>query len=147
MNINIIAVGNLKEPYLKEAQKEYSKRLSRFCKLNVTEVSEENSLSREADNIRKALPKNTYAISLAIKGEKYDSTGFSNKLKRLMLEGKSDITFIIGGSEGLDGSVTRQSDSLFSMSDLTFPHQLARIVLLEQVYRAFKIINNETYHK
>lgn len=147
MNIYIIAVGNLKEPYLKEAQKEYSKRLSRFCDLDITEVGEDISISKEADNIKRVLPKNSYIIALAIEGKKYSSIGFSDHIQKLMVDGKSSIAFIIGGSDGLDGSILSEADSLFSMSDLTFPHQLARIILLEQVYRAFKIMGGETYHK
>lgn len=147
MNIHVIAVGNLKEPYLKEAQKEYSKRLSRFCGLNVIEVGEDISISKEADNIKRALPKNTHIIALAIEGRKYNSIEFSNHIKKLMVDGKSSLTLIIGGSTGLDESILCEADSLFSMSDLTFPHQLARVILLEQVYRAFKILHGETYHK
>lgn len=147
MNIQIIAVGKLKEDYLRGAQQEYAKRLSRFCKLKVVEVDEDSTLEREADRIRKVLPVNSHVIALAIEGKKYDSVGFARHLENLMVGGKSDITFIIGGSTGLDKSILKAADSLLSMSDMTFPHQLARIILLEQIYRAFKIINNETYHK
>jgi len=147
MNIHIIAVGKLKEDYLRGTQKEYSKRLSRFCKLKITEVDEDINLEKEADRIRKALPANSHVTALAIEGKKYDSVGFARYLENLMIRGKSDISFIIGGSDGLDKSILSEADSLLSMSDMTFPHQLARIILLEQIYRAFKIINNETYHK
>ena len=147
MNINIIAVGKLKEDYLRGAQKEYSKRLSRFCRLKIIEVDEEGSLEKEAAGIRKALPAGAHVIALAIEGKKYDSVGFARCLENLMIGGKSSITFIIGGSDGLDKSILSEADTLLSMSDMTFPHQLARIILLEQIYRAFKIINNETYHK
>lgn len=147
MNIQIIAVGKLKEDYLRGAQQEYAKRLSRFCKLKVIEVDEDSTLEREAERIRKVLPANSHVIALAIEGKKYDSVGFARHLENLMVGGKSDITFIIGGSTGLDNSILKAADSLLSMSDMTFPHQLARIILLEQIYRAFKIINNETYHK
>ena len=90
---------------------------------------------------------NSHVIALAIEGKKYDSVGFARYLENLMISGKSHISFIIGGSDGLDESILTEADNLLSMSDMTFPHQLARIILLEQIYRAFKIINNETYHK
>lgn len=147
MNINIVAVGKLKEDYLKGAQKEYTKRLSRFCNIRIIEVEEDTSIEREADRIRKALPSSSYVIALVIEGKKYDSVGFARHLEKLMIGGRSDITFVIGGSDGLDKSFLKEADSLLSLSDMTFPHQLARIILLEQVYRAFKIIHNETYHK
>ena len=147
MNIQIIAVGKLKEEYLRGAQREYSKRLSRFCKLRIIEVDEESTLEKEADRIRKVLPASSHVIALAIEGKKYDSVGFSRHMENLMIGGKSNITFIIGGSAGLDKSILKEAHSLLSMSDMTFPHQLARIILLEQIYRSFKIINNETYHK
>ena len=143
MNIRIIAVGKLKEDYLRDAQKEYSKRLSRFCKLNIVEADEDFTLEKEADRIRKALTANSHVIALAIEGKKYDSVGFARYLENLMISGKSHISFIIGGSDGLDESILTEADNLLSMSDMTFPHQLARIILLEQIYRAFKIINNE----
>ena len=147
MNIQIVAVGKLKEDYLKGAQNEYVKRLSRFCKLRIMEVDEDISLEREADRIRKVLPANSHIIALVIEGKKYDSVGFARYLENLMIGGRSDITFVIGGSDGLDKSFLKEANSLLSLSDMTFPHQLARIILLEQIYRAFKIINNETYHK
>lgn len=147
MNIQIIAVGKLKEDYLRGAQTEYAKRLSRFCRLKIVEVDEDSTLEKEADRIRKALPANAHIIALAIEGKKYDSVGFARHMENLMIGGKSDIAFIIGGSTGLDKSLLKEAHSLLSMSDMTFPHQLARIILLEQIYRSFKIINNETYHK
>lgn len=147
MNIQIVAVGKLKEDYLRGAQKEYSKRLSRFCKLRITEVDEDTSLEKEAVRIRKALPPNTHVFALAIEGKKYDSVELANHLENLMICGKSDMTFVIGGSTGLDKTLLKEADGLISMSNLTFPHQLARIILLEQIYRSFKIIAGETYHK
>jgi len=147
MNINIVAVGKLKEDYLKGAQKEYSKRLSRFCRLKITEVDEESTLEKEADSIRKAVSSGSHVIALAIQGKKYDSVGFARFLEKLMVSGKSDITFVIGSSTGLHKTIIDEANSLLSLSDMTFPHQLARIILLEQIYRAFKIINHETYHK
>ena len=159
MTIHIICVGKLKESYLKDAQKEYLKRLSRFCTAQVTEVDEEKAPAsaspaqdekvrqKEAERIKKATGKNTVTIALALEGRELSSIGFSEQLDNLMLEGKSDITFIIGGSTGLDASVLKEADDLFCLSKLTFPHQIARLILLEQIYRAFKIRNHETYHK
>jgi 23S rRNA (pseudouridine1915-N3)-methyltransferase len=159
VTINIIGVGKLKETYLKDAQKEYLKRLSRFCGVRVLEVDEEKAQEsaspaqeamvrqKEAGRIKKAIGKGTATIALALEGEELSSTGFSEYLNNLMIDGKSDITFIIGGSTGLDPSVIREADYRFCLSKLTFPHQLARIILLEQIYRAFKILNHETYHK
>lgn len=159
MLIRIICVGKLKEKYLKDAQKEYLKRLSRFCKTEIVEVNEEKApvpaspaqeekiRQKEAERIIKGLPKNTYTIALALEGKELDSMTFSGKIQKLMCGGNSDITFIIGGSTGLDTSIIKDSDYRMSLSKLTFPHQLARIILVEQIYRSFKIINNETYHK
>lgn len=159
MTLNILAVGKLKENYLKDAQKEYLKRLSRFCKAQVTEIEEEKAPEsaspaqeekvrlKEAERIRKALNKNTTTIALALEGQELTSPGFSEQINRLMLDGKSDVTFIIGGSTGLDPVVIKEADYRLCLSKMTFPHQLARIILLEQVYRAFKILYNEIYHK
>lgn len=158
MKIDIIAVGKLKEAYLKDAQKEYQKRLSRFCKLDIIEVDEEKpegSLpvhdekvkQKEGERIKKYLSSKPYTIVLDVNGKELNSIDFSNLLSNLFLEGKSDIAFIIGGSTGLDEQISKTADYRFSMSRLTFPHQLARIILLEQLYRSYKIINGETYHK
>lgn len=159
MTIHIVAVGKLKEDYLKDAQKEYLKRLSRFCKVNIVEVEEEKApdnaspaqeekiRQKEAERIRKALGKNVTLVALALEGQEMTSPGLSQFMHRLMLEGKSDVAFIIGGSTGLDASLIKEAHYRISLSKLTFPHQLARIILLEQVYRGFKILNNETYHK
>ena len=159
MTITLVCVGKLKEDYLRDAQKEYLKRLSRFCGIKVIEVDEEKApetasaaqedriRQKEAERIRKAIGKNSVKIVLALDGKELDSVGFSEQMRNYMLEGKSDLTFIIGGSTGIDKSVIREADFNFCMSKLTFPHQLARIILLEQIYRAFKILNNEVYHK
>lgn len=159
MNIRIICVGKLKESYLRDAQKEYLKRLSRFCRIEVTEIDEEKApeaasaaqeekvRQKEAERINKALGKNTTTIALALDGKELDSVEFAREMENFMTSGKSDLTFIIGGSTGLDGSILKNADYKLCMSKMTFPHQLARIILLEQIYRAYKIINNETYHK
>ncbi|MGI6049828.1 MAG: 23S rRNA (pseudouridine(1915)-N(3))-methyltransferase RlmH [Acetivibrionales bacterium] len=159
MQIRIICVGKLKEKYLQDAQKEYLKRLSRFCRTEIIEIDEERAPAsaspaieekirqKEAERINKALQKNSYIIALAIEGKELDSVAFSNEVQRLMVDGISDITFIIGSSTGLDNSIIKACDYRLSLSKMTFPHQLARIILLEQIYRVFKINNNETYHK
>lgn len=159
MTIKIVGVGKLKESYLKDAQKEYLKRLSRFCGLHVIEVDEEKApdaaspaqeekvRQKEAERIKKAIGKNTTTIALDLEGLELTSVEFSENFQRLMLEGRSDMTFIIGGSTGLDPTVISDANYRFCLSKLTFPHQLTRIILLEQIYRAFKILNNETYHK
>lgn len=159
MTIDIVAVGKLKEDYLKDAQKEYLKRLSRFCKIKIVEIDEEKApenaspaqedkvRQKEAERIRKSLGKNTTLIALALEGQELTSVGFSEQINHLMVEGKSDVAFIIGGSTGLEAALVKEADYRFCLSKLTFPHQLARVILLEQIYRAFKIINRETYHK
>jgi 23S rRNA (pseudouridine1915-N3)-methyltransferase len=159
MTIRIICVGKMKEAYLKDAQKEYLKRLSRFCNIKVIEVDEEKApetaspaqeekvRQKEAERIKKAIGKNSTIIALDLAGKELDSVGFSEQIHNFMLDGKSDLVFIIGSSTGLDSSILRNAHFNFCMSKLTFPHQLARIILLEQIYRAFKILNNETYHK
>lgn len=155
MNIKIVCVGKLKESYLRDAQKEYLKRLSRFCKVEIIEVDEEKApetakasqekkvRQKEAERIVKAFGKNTTTIALALDGKEMDSVEFSREMQGLMTGGKSDLSFIIGSSTGLDESITKNADYKFCLSKLTFPHQLARIILLEQIYRAYKIINNE----
>ena len=149
MNINIVCIGKLKEKYWQDAAAEYAKRLQRFCKLTVAELPESrsDSVEEESRDILSHLPKGAFVIALDVKGQRMDSEGFAKKISDLGLEGKSDICFVIGGSNGYDDSVRSAADLRLSFSDMTFPHQLMRIVLLEQVYRAFKIINNEKYHK
>jgi 23S rRNA (pseudouridine1915-N3)-methyltransferase len=159
MKTTIAAVGKLKERYLKDGIAEYIKRLSRFTELELVEVDDEHapeSLSaaqesqvkqREAERLLKRVKDGSYIILLDLAGEQLDSEGFSVKLDRIMLSGNSHITFIIGGSLGLDQSLINAANYRFCLSKMTFPHQLARLILLEQVYRAFKIMKNETYHK
>lgn len=159
MNINLIAVGKLKEPYWREAVAEYSKRLSRYCKLNIIEIPDEPTpdnaspalaeqiMGREAERILKAIPGSSYIVALAIQGKTFDSVTFAGRLAQLSLSGLSDFTFIIGGSLGLAPGVLNRADLELSFSDLTFPHQLMRVILLEQIYRAFRIQNHEPYHK
>jgi len=159
MNITIISVGKLKERYLKEAVEEYSKRLSKYCKLDIIEVADEKApenMSRaeeeavkqkEGQAILKHIKNDTYAIALAIEGKMLSSEGFSEFINGLGIKGKSNIAFIIGGSLGLSDEVLRRADYKLSFSPMTFPHQLMRVILLEQIYRGFKIIRGETYHK
>ncbi len=151
--IKIICVGKLKESYLKDAVNEYVKRISKYVKVSIIEVEdealkEENViLSKEKDRIMKCIKREDYVITLEINGLELSSIELANYLKKLYIDGKSDIVFIIGGSYGLDKEVKERSDFSLSFSKLTFPHQLFRVLLLEQLYRSFKIMNNETYHK
>lgn len=159
MKITVIAVGKLKEKYLKEGINEYSKRLSRFCDLEMIEVGDEQApenlsssqeilvKKKEAERIIKRLKEGSVLIVMDVKGKKLDSEGFGQKLNSFFISGKSHITFIIGGSLGVDSELLDMADFRFSLSDLTFPHQLTRLILFEQIFRAFKIINGETYHK
>lgn len=157
MNINIICVGKLKEKYWVMAENEYSKRLSRFVKLNLIQLPDEKLTGNDSlDNIAKEkegekiiskIPKNSFVIAMDIKGKQLSSEEFSKQIENLSITGKSNITFIIGGSLGISDSVLKKVDKKISFSKMTFPHQLFRIMLLEQIYRSFKIINNETYHK
>lgn len=157
IHINIVCVGKIKESYLKEAILEYSKRLSKYCKLSFVEIDDEqipNNLNTKiSENIKviegnKILShiKNSYVIALDLKGKQYSSEDFSAKLENISLL-NSNITFIIGGSLGLSKEVLQKSNELICFSKMTFPHQLIRVFLLEQLFRAFKIQNNETYHR
>ncbi len=157
IHINIVCVGKIKESYLKEAILEYSKRLSKYCKLSFVEIDDEqipNNLNTKiSENIKeiegnKILSniKNSYVIALDLKGKQYSSEDFSTKLENIALL-NSNITFIIGGSLGLSQEVLQKSNELICFSKMTFPHQLIRVFLLEQLFRAFKIQNNETYHR
>ncbi|WP_290770946.1 23S rRNA (pseudouridine(1915)-N(3))-methyltransferase RlmH [Anaerofustis sp.] len=157
MNINIICVGKLKEKYLKEAQTEYVKRISRFTKINIIEIADEkltgseslDELAKEKEGVKilNKLNKNSYIFAMDIKGCQMNSVEFAEKIDNLILKGKSNFTFIIGGSLGLSKDVLNVADKKLSFSSMTFPHQLFRVMLLEQIYRCFKINNNETYHK
>ena len=159
MNINIISIGSIKEKYFVDAIKEYSKRLRIYINLNINELQEyklpnnpSNSqilegLEKEGKNIISQINTKSYIISLCIEGKQKSSEEFSKNIGDLMLEGYSDITFIIGGSYGLSDEVKSRSNMKLSFSKMTYPHQLMSVILLEQIYRAFKIIKNEPYHK
>ncbi|HFL3828480.1 TPA: 23S rRNA (pseudouridine(1915)-N(3))-methyltransferase RlmH [Clostridioides difficile] len=159
MKIRIVGVGKIKEKYMQQGIKEYSKRLSRYCNLEIIEVEDEktseNLSKREMDIIKNKegarilskLPLNSYIIALVIDGKKLSSEDLSQKIETLMIDGTNDITFIIGGSLGLSTEVINKSNFKLSFSNMTFPHQLMRMILLEQVYRGFRIMKGEPYHK
>ncbi len=145
--IKIICVGKLKEKYLVDAVLEYRKRLSKYTKLVITELdSETNNLDKEKDKILKNISSKDYVITLEIEGQQLSSEELSEKIDQTLIT-NSNITFVIGGSDGLHKEVKARSDFRLSFSKMTFPHQLFRVLLLEQLYRSFKIIKNETYHK
>lgn len=144
--IKIIAVGSLKEKYLKSMVEDYYKRITKYHKIELIEVKDSN-ITKEKDEILKKINKNDYIISLDIYGREYNSIEFKDHLESLFNNGKSNITFIIGGSDGIDDKIKSLSNELISFSKLTFPHGLFRAILLEQIYRSFKIMNNESYHK
>lgn len=149
--IKIITVGKLKEKYFRDATNEYLKRLSKYTKIDLIEVPDEDfdikkTLLKEKESILKYVSDKDYVITLEIEGKELSSTELSKKLSDTLIS-NSDITFIIGGSYGLHEDVKKKSNYALSFSKMTFPHQLFRIMLLEQIYRSYKIINNETYHK
>ena len=149
ITIEIIAVGKIKEKFFSDALAEYKKRLGRYCRFTITQVadfSDDNTeCEKEAELI---LPKiKGYCIPLCIEGKKFSSEELAKHINKIQTGGISHITFIIGGSRGLDEKVKKKGDLLLSFSDMTFPHQLMRVILAEQIYRVFKIINNENYHK
>lgn len=158
IHINVISVGKLKEKYLKDAIEEYSKRLSKYCKLNIVELQDESLpgkinenlakdiKKKEGEKILEAFKEQSYVISLDLKGKEISSEDFSEKIQNIATKGFSEITFIIGGTLGLDDLVLQKSNELICFSKMTFPHQLIRVFLLEQIFRGFKIANNETYH-
>ena len=149
MNIQLICIGKLKEKYWQDACAEYLKRLTRFCKFTVTELAESKSDSKDEESaaILERIPKGAYIIALDVGGKRFSSEGLAGKISELALSGKSDVCFIIGGSNGFNDDVRRAADLRLSFSDFTFPHQLMRVILLEQVYRSFKINAGEKYHK
>lgn len=159
MKITVLTVGKIKEKYFTDAIKEYSKRLSRYCKLEIIEVADEKTpdnasaheedliRQKEGERLKKYIKEGAYVISLAIEGRQYSSEEFSHKIHELGLRGESHIIFVIGGSIGLASDILKESKELLSFSKMTFPHQLMRVVLLEQIYRAYRIMNGEPYHK
>ena len=159
MNVQILCVGKLKEQYLRDACAEYSKRLGAFCKLSVVEINEckisnnpnqaeiERVIETEGVSILNKIPAQSYVIPMCIEGKQMSSEQLSQKFEQVALNGISSVTFIIGGSYGLSNQIKQRADYRLSMSCMTFPHQLARVMLLEQIYRAFSISANTKYHK
>lgn len=150
--IKIITVGNIKEQYLKDAIEEYQKRIQKYSSIEIIEVKEEGIVEEEkakkleADKILKQIKEKEYVVTLEIEGKMLSSLEFASKMNDIMIE-NSSITFVIGGSYGLEDSIKERSNFHLSFSNMTFPHQLFRVLLLEQIYRTFKINHNESYHK
>lgn len=159
MKITLITVGKIKEKYLKDAIAEYSKRLSRYCKLEIVEVADEKTpdnasdtvedaiRDKEGERILKYIKEDAYVITLEIAGKMLTSEEMAGKVEKLGVQGTSHIIFIIGGSIGLGREILKRSDYALSFSKMTFPHQLMRVILLEQIYRSYRIMNHEPYHK
>ena len=159
MTLRVCAVGKIKEKFFKEALSEYGKRLFKYCKLEMIEVADEKTregassleeqmvLDKEGKRLMEKIPERSFVIALAIKGKEMDSPELAKNMEKLFLEGKSDITFVIGGSLGLSEELYQRADLLLSFSRMTFPHQLMRVILLEQIYRSFRINSGEPYHK
>lgn len=159
MKITILCVGKVKEKFYREAIDEFSKRLSRYCKLEIIEVADEKTeeqaseneirlvKEKEGERLLKNVKEDAYVITLCIDGKQLDSEELSEKMDKLGVSGTSHIYFIIGGSLGLADEVIKRADFKLSFSKMTFPHQLMRVILLEQIYRAYRIMNHEPYHK
>ena len=159
MKISIVCVGKIKETFYRQAVDEYAKRLSKYCKFEVIEVADEKTpdkaselqenqiREKEADRILDKIKEDAYVFTLEIKGKRFTSEGFADCMQSVTLRGKSHLVFVIGGSLGLHEKVLKRSDQSISFSDMTFPHQLMRVILSEQIYRAYRIINGEPYHK
>jgi len=150
--IKIICIGKIKEQFYRDAIQEYLKRLSKYTKIELIELNDINNdniniiLEKERDEILSKIKEKEYIITLEIEGKELDSVELSNKINELQIK-NSNITFIIGGSYGIHNDIKNMSNYKLSFSKLTFPHQLFRVMLLEQIYRSYKILNNETYHK
>lgn len=159
MRLSIIAVGKIKEKFYTDAIQEYRKRLSNYCKLEIIEVADEKTpdkaginleqqiKEREGNRIISQIKEDAYVIALVIEGKMLDSVSFSECINQLGIHGSSHIAIVIGGSLGLAQTVLDRADQKISFSKMTFPHQLMRVILLEQIYRAYRIIHNEPYHK
>lgn len=159
MKITVIAVGKIKEKFYREAVAEYEKRLGRYCKLEILQVEDERTPDRagaaleteirrrESERIMKYIREDAYVVTLEIQGQMFDSVGFADRIGNLALQGMSHIQFVIGGSLGLHEEICKRADLAVSFSKMTFPHQMMRVILLEQIYRAYRIINGEPYHK
>ena len=159
MRITIVCVGKIKEVFFRDAISEYAKRLSKYCKFEIIEVADEKTpdnagpaledqiKEKEADRILSKIREDAYVCTLEIGGKKLSSEKFAEWIEKSAIAGKSNIVFVIGGSLGLHQKLLQRSDYALSFSDMTFPHQLMRVILSEQIYRAFRIINGEPYHK
>lgn len=159
MKITVLTVGKIKEKFYMEAINEYSKRLSRYCKLEIVQVADEKTAEncsdnemdivkhKEAERLMKYIPEDAYVITLEINGKNLDSVELADKINKLGVTGSSHIIFVIGGSLGLHQNVSNRANFKLSFSRMTFPHQLMRVILLEQIYRSYRIINNQPYHK
>lgn len=159
MKITILCVGKIKEDFYRKAVAEYVKRLSRYCKLEIIETPDEKTpdcagdaleaqiLEKEGERLLRHIREDTYVVALAIDGRMLDSVEMSRSLERLGLSGKSNVAFVIGGSLGLSPRVLQRADETLSFSKMTFPHQLMRVILLEQLYRSYRIMRREPYHK
>ena len=159
MRITLVTVGKIKEKYLEQAIAEYSKRLSRYCRLEIIQVADEKTpegassaveeqiKEKEGERILSQIREGAYVIALAIDGQMLDSVELSQKISKLGIDGVSHIVFVIGGSLGLSSRILKRADYKLSFSRMTFPHQLMRVILLEQIYRSYRIISGEPYHK
>lgn len=159
MKITLITVGRIKEKYFTDAIAEYSKRLGRYCRLEILEVADEKTpdgasealecqiREKESARVRKLIKDDAYVIALAINGKAYSSEAFAGRIEKLGVAGKSHLCFLIGGSLGMSDSLLAAADERISFSNMTFPHQMMRVILLEQIYRGFRIIHHEPYHK
>ena len=159
MKITILCVGKVKEKFYREGISEFTKRLSRYCKLEIIEVSDEKTIEdaseteirivkeKEGERLLKNIKDDAYVICLCIDGKQLDSEELSEKIEKLGIQGTSHICFVIGGSLGLADEVVKRADFKLSFSPMTFPHQLMRVILLEQIYRSYRIMNHEPYHK
>ena len=159
MKITLVTVGKIKEPYFEDAIREYAKRLSRYCKLDIIQVADEKTpdgageaivrqiKEKEGQRILSNIKDGAYVIALAIEGKMLTSEELAGRIQRLGVDGVGHIVFVIGGSLGLSGDVMKRADFALSFSKMTFPHQLMRVVLLVQVYRSYRIISGEPYHK
>lgn len=159
MKITLVTVGKIKEKFFEDAIKEYSKRLSRYCKLEILQVADEKTpegaseavelqiKEKEGQRILSLIRDDAYVIALAIEGKMLDSEELAEGIEKLGVSGISQIVFVIGGSLGLSAQVMKRADYALSFSRMTFPHQLMRVVLLEQIYRSYRIMNHQPYHK
>ena len=159
MKISILCVGKIKEKFYRDAVEEYLKRLSRYCKTEVLEIADEMTpdgagralteqiKKKEGDRLLSRIKEEAFVVTLEIQGKKMSSEEFADVLRKAAVSGRSHIQFVIGGSLGLHESVSRRADLKLSFSDMTFPHQLMRVILCEQIYRGYRIVNGEPYHK